>query len=135
MQTTGAGIVYWYGLPLYRETVADPMGFEPRPLERSLIALAAVALMQVPYWITYRIRPPMPRLVNAPLGHVLLFLARLNFLLPASIYSFVFVLHRMGHLELSETRFGILFALLFSLFCYTLELERLGGAFLGKQSC
>jgi len=102
VQTAGAGVVYWYGLPLYRKTVADPMGFEPRPLERSLIALAAVILMQVPYWIAYRIRPPMPRLFNAPFGHVVIFLARLDFLLPASIYSFVFVLRRMGHLE----RFG-----------------------------
>ena len=81
MQTAGAGIVYWYGLPLYRQTVADPMGFEPRPLERSAVALAAVTLIQVPYWIGQRVR----------------------------------------------------LALLFSLFCYTLELERLGTALRGKH--
>lgn len=132
VQSAGAAIVYWYTLPLYRQTVAAPLEFEPRPLERTAYSLAAVVLIQVPYWIGYRLRPPLPRLVNAPLGHALLFLARLNFLLAASIYSFVFVLGKMAHVHLPGTRIAVLVALLFSLFCYTLELERLGGRFLGR---
>lgn len=133
VETSGAGLVYWYGLPLYRRTVESPLEFEPHPLERAVYALSAVALIQVPYWIRHRLRPPLPRVLNAPLGHLLLFLARLSFLLPAAIYSFVFVLGKLGHLKLTGVRFGILFALLFSLFCYTLELERLGRAFLGQR--
>jgi hypothetical protein len=132
VETVGAGLVYWYGLPLYRKTVESPLEFEPHPVQRAVYALTAVVLIQIPYWTRHRLRPPLPRVLNAPLGHLVLFLARLNFLLPASIYSFVFVLGKLGHLQLTGIRFGLLFALFFSLFCYTLELERLGGSFLGR---
>ena len=57
-------------------------------------SLSSIALMQGSYWVSYRVRPPLPQFQNALLGHAILFLARLGFVLPTSIFGFLFVAQR-----------------------------------------
>ena len=85
--------------------------------------------MQICYWVSYRLRPPLPRFQNAPLGHAILFLARMVYVLPTSVFGFVFVAQR-PEFEIPVFRCLVLL-LAVSLFCYVRELERLGRVFTG----
>lgn len=128
LETTGAVMLYREGLPIYRETLADPSAYDP---EANALALAACVLIQVAYWIRYRIRPERARVVNVVLGHIVLFLSGLIFLLPTAVFSYLFIAKTVEvQIPASKCLF-IVFAL-FSLFCYVLELERLGGRLLGR---
>jgi hypothetical protein len=64
---------------------------------------------------------------NPVLGHLILFLSRLNFIFAAGVFSAVYLV-RFNDLDISLLGSVLLFAILFSIFCYTLELERLGRA-------
>ena len=57
-------------------------------------SLSSIVLMQIAYWVSHHVRPPLPRFSNALLGHAVLFLARMGFVLPTSIFGFVFVARR-----------------------------------------
>jgi len=95
--------------------------------------LPAIALIQIAYWIRYYLKPREPQVVNVFFGHVLQFLARLIFILATSLFYFLFIARRPEDLNMPEV--GILgtLALLFSLFCYTLEVERLGKHMIGSN--
>jgi hypothetical protein len=86
--------------------------------------------MQVGYWIPHPIGPSTPRVVNVVLGHVVLFLSRLIFLLPVALFSFVFIHNKLEN-RMPFLRYVLLLVGLFSLFCYSLELQRYGTAMLG----
>jgi hypothetical protein len=118
-------------VPHYREILADPSSLDPRP-ETLVWSLSAIALIQVGYWIRYRVRPLLPQFANDPLGHILLFLDRMGFVLATSIFGFAFITKNPGF-QMPAFRYVVLFVGLFSLFCYTLELERLGRAFMGQE--
>lgn len=124
MQTIGAVVLIWTGLLLYRQVLADPTKHETHPWA-IVGSLLAIALMQISYWVSYRVRPPLPQLQNALLGHVILFLARMIYVLPTAIFGFVFVAQR-PEFEIPVFRCLVLLLGLFSLFCYVRELERLG---------
>ena len=128
IQTIGAVVLCWTGLLLYRQVLADP-SHEPEawPIVGSL---SSIALMQIAYWVSYRVRPPLPQLQNALLGHAILFLARMVYVLPTAVFGFVFVAQR-PEFQIPVFRCLILLLGLFALFCYVRELERLGRVFTG----
>ena len=90
MQTVGAVIIYWKGIPLYQQLEADPTSYAERD-ETGAWSIAATVLIQTGYWVRYRLRPAMPHPVNVFGGHVLLFVARLVFVLATAAFSFVFI--------------------------------------------
>jgi hypothetical protein len=80
MQTIGAVVLIWTALLVYREVLADPVSHEPH--RWAIVgSLSSIALMQIAYWVSYRVRPPLPQLQSALLGHVILFLARMIYVL------------------------------------------------------
>ena len=95
-------------------------------LRLSLGPLSASLLIQIPYWISTL---KVFRLLSVPrhifVGHAVMFLARLNFV-------FVGGLSRRSSLSAPQIwnlwhggrRYSE--AVLFSMFCFTIELERLG---------
>ena len=89
--------------------------------------------MQAGYWIRLRLRPPLPRLRNALVGYIVLFVARMSFVLATSIFGFAFIVRR-PELQVPGSRYAVLLIGLFALFCYTQELEQLGRAFIGPGS-
>jgi hypothetical protein len=127
-QTIGAVVLFWTGLLLYRQVLADP-SHEPE-LWPIVGSLSSIALMQISYWVSYRVRPPPPQFQNALLGHAILFLARMVYVLPTAIFGFVFVAQR-PEFDIPVFRCLVLLLGLFSLFCYVRELERLGRIFIG----
>jgi hypothetical protein len=60
VQTIGAVILLWNSVPLYRQVLADPT-FEARG-EHLPWGILSIALMQLGYWVSDRIRLALPRL-------------------------------------------------------------------------
>jgi hypothetical protein len=127
VQTGGAVLLCWQVLPTYRNALANPTGYDS---QTTVSSLGAGMLIQVAYWIRYRLRPPPPGVVNVALGHVVLFLSRLIFLVPSTVFSFLFISKTL-QAQLPIRRYVVILFGLFSLFCYVRELERLGTRLLG----
>jgi hypothetical protein len=124
VQTFGAALLYWQGLPLYRKLLSDPASHNPQAATLAWVLCASV-LIQVGYWTHHRALTAPPRYSNVLLGHVVLFVARMSFVLATAVFSFLFIANRLDS-PMSITRYVVVLIGLFSLFCYTRELERLG---------
>jgi hypothetical protein len=127
LELCGAAVVLWHGVPIYRELLAGNFN-QAEPLVRLWVAVAT-ALIQAGYWLRYlhQASPSLPRQVLA--GHVLMFLARLNLIFTGGVFSAVFFV-RFDQAKFSFSGTGLLFMVLFSMFCVTLDVERIGAAFL-----
>jgi hypothetical protein len=127
LELCGAGIVLWHGVPIYRELLAGNFN-RAEPLVKLWITIAT-ALIQIGYWLRYlnQTSPSLPRRVL--IGHILMFLARLNFIFTGGVFSAVFFV-RFDQVKFSLSGTGLLLLILFSMFCVTLDLERIGQAFL-----
>ena len=128
METLGAMALYWHGLPLYRKLSTNVTAHVPQATTIVWV-IAANTLIQVAYWTGYNARIAPPIFVNAVLGHIMLFVARLAFLLPTAIFSFLFIAKALEN-QLPVSRYLVILSGLFSLFCYTRELERFGNRLL-----
>jgi hypothetical protein len=128
METLGALVLYWQGLPLYRKLSADIAAHVPQA-STILWVIAAGTIIQVAYWTGYHARMVPPIFANAVLGHIMLFIARLAFLLPTAIFSFLFLGKALEN-QLPASRYLVILFGLFSLYCYTRELERFGNRLL-----
>jgi hypothetical protein len=126
LQTIGAGILFLYAIPLYRQVLADPGGHVVRN-ERLIWSLSSIGLMQTAYWLRHRLNSPLPRFRNALIGHIILFIGRLSFIFSSAVFGFAFLVHR-PELQIPFSRYVVLILGLFALFCYVQELERLGRA-------
>ena len=131
MQTIGAAILFWYSVPLFRQVLLDPGGHVARP-ENLVWSLSAIALMQAGYWIRHRLRPSLPQLRNALVGHIVLFVARMSFVLATAVFGFVFIVRR-PEFQIPTSRYFAVIVALFALFCYTQELEQLGRALISPN--
>jgi hypothetical protein len=132
VQTTGAAILFWYTVPLFRQVLLASGSHVPRT-ENLVWSLSAIALMQAGYWIGCRLRPPLLGVRNTFIGHVILFVARMSFVLGTSVFGFVFIVRR-PEFYIPTSRYVVLIMGLFALFCYTHELEQLGRALIGQGS-
>jgi hypothetical protein len=125
LEVAGAIIILWHGVPIYRRLLEGALAQEA---DLAVIAWAIVGslLIQVPYWIStlkvFRLLA-VPRHIFA--GHVVIFLARLNFVFVGGLFSAV-VIVRAADLEFVPWRAALLAGVLFSMFCFSIELERLG---------
>jgi hypothetical protein len=134
VQIAGAFFIVWRELPDFRQLALNPGTQLPYLRTDDFSTLGTVVIMQAAYW--YRLcRVPIPFSdEKVILSHILLFLGRLSFIFGGSLFAIVFFRH-LPELEAHAdiwlmARRGVLLAgFLFSLFCVTLELERLGHAF------
>jgi hypothetical protein len=125
-QTSGDATILSNLIPLYRQFINSGLA-EKTPTPILVFVTLGVIMTQVCYWLGQRSFPRL-RLGHHPLlGHVILFLSRLNFIFAAALFSAVYLV-RFKELEISFLGFLILSTVLFSIFCYTLELERIGRA-------
>ena len=129
LETAGAMMLYWEGLPIYRQTLANTVTF---PTKTTAMALAGVALIQAAYWLRHRMRPEPPRYAHALLAHIVLFLARMVFLLPTAVFSFLFLTKTL-EVQIPYTKYAFIILALFSLFCYVRELEWLGTHMMSRE--
>jgi hypothetical protein len=132
IQTVGAAIVLDNGIPIYRQMMAGPDQVQPHagPL---WWAIAAVALMQTGYWVREWLQPPLPGGGHVVIGHLAGFVARVSFIFASTMFTVVFFL-RFDQLPLPPYRIVMILLLLFSLYCWSLELERLARALHGNEN-
>jgi len=131
-ETAGLVLLLSVGVPLYRLLQLGPGGDRPGDPLHGVI-LIAIALMQVCYWTKRRFAPAVRAGHSVLAGHLLLFLSRLTFVLVGSYASLVFLV-RFKDTTFSIRGVGLLLAALFAVFCYVLELERLGRMRLGPPA-
>lgn len=126
-ESTGALMILWNGVPIHTRLL---MGQSAQQAGPRIFVLGAVAviLIQSAYWIRLRCFPPLRFRRQLVLGHAIQFLGRLSFVFIGGMFSVVFFT-RFESLEFSIWKVLFLLVVLFSLFCYTLDLDRLGKAF------
>jgi len=125
IEAAGGAAILWHGLPLYRRMLSGGVAFEHADTSSVTWAAIGIVLIQTAYWAsTFTVFPllSVPRHVLA--GHAALFLARLNFVFVSSLFAVV-VFSKPVDLEFVAWRAALLVAVLFSMFCFSLELERL----------
>ena len=105
---------------------------------RLAVVMGCVAILQCCYWTRLRHVAIHAPIRNVPIGHLLAFASRVSFFFGGASFSVVFF-RRLPELDVlpsigqgSAKALAIL-AILFSLFCYALELERLGKAIEGSS--
>src|SRR6516162_1345002 len=106
--------------------------YEKAPQKILVFGALGVTIIQVCYWLNQYWFATLRLGYNALLGHVILFLARLNFIFASALFSTVYLV-RFKELDISLWRFVLLSSVLFSIFCYTLELERFGRALIERK--
>ena len=128
-ETAGIAIILWNGIPIYHEMMRDISGHTPRP---GVLwwGWGGIILVLGAYILRARLHPPMPPSGHAIAGHLISFAGRLSFVAATSTFSLVFINH-FGELNLPPHRMASILVLLFSLFCWNLELERLAKALIG----
>jgi len=127
VQTAGVVLILWQGVPLYRLIMKNP-GPEYAGLGTFVWAIVAVVAIQVAYWLRLRLAPTIALRPNIVLSHIILFLARISFVFGTALFSTIVFL-RLPDISVSGPRIVLLVFVMFSLFCYTLELEQLGYSF------
>jgi len=133
VQTVSVLLLLWSATPIYRTILAAPgQKLEVMPGSPVVIVLSLVAFHGA-YWY---------RLVRVPivigrhgmlLSHLAVFLGRLSFIFGGALFALVIYRHlpdlsqAVDPIQLVSRMLAML-AIQFSLFCYTLELERVGTA-------
>lgn len=131
IQTVGALIVLANGVPFYQRLESDFANHQPHS---GIIwwAVASCLLIQGGYWLRVWLRPPFPSFRNIVLGHVISFIAQLSFILASSTFAAVFFVY-FDKMSLPFHRICMMILLLFSLFCWSQELERLAKILQSKE--
>jgi len=124
LEVAGAIIILWHGVPIYRGLLEGTV--QQTDFAIAIWAIVGILLIQTPYWISTL---KVFRLLSVPqhiyASHAVMFLARLNFVFVSGLFSAV-VIVRAADLEFVAWRAALLGAVLFSMFCFSIELERLG---------
>ena len=125
LQSCGALIIFWHGLPIYRSFIA---GKVPEHTPRMVVytwGAIAIALIHLGYWRALRLRPPLPRQPMPLLGHTVQFLGRIGLVFVGGLFALVFFV-RQSTLEFALDHKAVALITVFSMFCYSKELDRLG---------
>ena len=131
-ESLGALIILWHGVPIYRRLLMGVTN-EQAGANVFLWASIGVTVIQVSYWIRLQCFPPPRFKRRLILGHAIQFLGRLSFVFIGGMFGVVFFT-RFQQLEFSVWKASVLLAVLFSMFCYALDLDRLGKAFSEAQA-
>src|SRR5271166_1517829 len=130
-QTIGDGTILSHLIPIFRRLVTSGLDEKP-PTKILVLATLGLIIMQVCYWLDQYWFATLRLGYNPLLGHLILFLSRLNFIFAGAVFSAVYLV-RFNELDISFWGFLILSIVLFSIFCYTLELERIGRALVKRK--
>lgn len=131
IQTCAAGVLLLTVFPLFQQIILQSGRPQPLDAATAITALAAAMVMQACYWTRYRRMPVPAPAGGAVAGHLLMFASRVSFLFGGALFAAIFFRHvpQLGALpplgQGLAKALGVM-ALLFALFCYALELERLG---------
>ena len=130
-QTMAASIIFWMSFPIFQQVVARSGQPQSVPASTIIPVVAAAMVLQVCYWRRYRRVAIWAPVRSAFVGHLLLFAARASFFFGSALFSAIFFRHlpqldALPPLGQGLAKVVVFMTVLFSLFCYALEVERLG---------
>ena len=133
LQTAAAIFLFWIIFPIFLRLVSNLGAQQELGLPFQLAALSGVAVLQVCYWTRLRWVPVVAPFRSVVVSHIMLFASRISFFFGGALFSAIFFRHVPQLEALPPMAQGIakaagVLAVLFALFCYSLELERLGRA-------
>ena len=133
VQIVGAMFLIATILPDFRQLARYPGEQLPYLRGDDFALIIVLVIMQAAYWVRLQYVPIPFKGSSVLLNHLLLFLGRLSFIFGGALFAVVFFRHlpELGPSAdpLLMARRGLLLAgMLFVLFCFALELERLGAA-------
>jgi len=124
-QSASVIVILYQGVPLYQQLTVE---ISAPPDRTSLLwGLAAALAIQIAHWAGKDDFPQHIPFANLLLGTVVQFLARLSFIYASAMFSIV-IFVRSNKMDLVFWHIVLLFIVMFSMFCYSNELERLGRA-------
>lgn len=129
IEMAGAVTILWHGVPIYRSLLEKTF---VEHVDGSVVAwaIAGIVLIQAAYWLsTFKVFPSLAVSPHVFAGHAIAFIARLNFVFVSGLFA-TLVYARGPEIEFVAWRALMLAAVLFSMFCFSLELERLAKLFL-----
>lgn len=132
IEVAGAVTILWHGIPIYRSLLAKTF---VEHADNSAVewAIVGIVLIQAPYWLsTFKVFPSLAVSPHIFVGHALAFLSRLNFVFVGGLFASL-VYARGPEIEFVPWRALMLAAALFSMFCFSFELERLSRLFLEAE--
>jgi len=130
IEVAGAVTILWHGVPIYRSLLEKTF---VEHVDGTVVAWAitGIVLIQATYWLsTFKVFPSLAVSPHIFAGHAIAFLSRLNFVFVSGLFASL-VYARGPEIEFVAWRAIMLAAVLFSMFCFSLELERLAKLFLG----
>lgn len=133
VQTACALVILFHIHTAFRILVERIGQQQTLPSEIMAQVCGAALIGQLCYW-TRLYRLPVPQGFYSPvLGHLLAFAARLGAIVGGALASIYFLRHLPELTSLADSftlawRSGLLLAIVFAIYCYTLELERLAAA-------
>lgn len=129
-ETVAALTILARGIPLYRDFLLTE-DWDGGDIQNVSVAWVCVLVIQTAHWLSLRdfrtVRVPRVVLV----GQIILFLGRLNFGFVGGVFAAIFYV-RYRDLELDTIRVVSVVVMMFTMFCYSLDLERLGRLFMDK---
>lgn len=120
-----AGATFWKGREVYRQLYLHQT---TASVSNLIIILISVAVIQAAYWTVLHAPPPFVIRKNHFIAHVILFLSRVSFMLAGALFSIV-VLVRLEELSIRPHGLLTFIAVLFTIYCFSRWIERLGNAF------
>ena len=133
IQAFGSVFIVREGLPVFTQLLLRPGEQVPvTPFDGAAIFAVLFAMQAAYWWRLLRVSIPFSS-GSLILGHVFLFISRLQFVFGTALFSIVIFRHvpELGpdiDILLVARRGTLLVISLFALFCFSLELERLGAA-------
>jgi hypothetical protein len=133
MQTLAIFIVVLGMIPIY-DALMTALGHQLRHLPQSpLLLVAALVLFHCTYWYRLLRVPVAVSGRSLLLSHLVLFVARLSFIFGGSLFALIMFRHLPLLVDVPDpgrlaARVVATILILFSVYCYSTELERLGGA-------
>jgi len=126
IQSTGAVIIIAAALPLYRILLFHMNEFKNDGFY-AMWGIVGIAIILIPHWFIQNIPLPIVKKSKA-VNHFIAFAARLIFLIPGALFSFIF-LRRLDDLNLQAWKILVLLFVQFSVYCYTRNLYDLAYVF------
>lgn len=126
-EIVGMSLIFWIGVPIFRALLQFRQTIT---VSDEIIFLAAVVLIQFTYWTRLRYDPPFNLSPQPFVGHLILFASRLSFIFASAVFSLV-VYRNPEMFQIDPLRTPLMAAVLFSVFCFSRHLERIGLLLLG----
>lgn len=133
-QTASALFLFWMVFPIFLQLITHVGERQDLPVDDQIAVAVSAALLHCLHWTRLkRVSMIRPRR-NIILYHLCSFASRISFFFGGALFSAVFFRH-LPELDvfppLGQAMAKALYvvAVLFGLFCFSLELERLGKAF------